>query len=157
MDLNGNIIDQVEYSDAAPWPQEPDGNGPSLTFCDPAEDNNVGENWYASVHVAGQNSQEQTLYATPGEICEFVGVSEPQKNGISIFPNPGNGLFSIDFATGDPRTISIYSLTGKIIFEVQVSEAETVVDLRDRLPGIYMMRATNVRTGEIITKKLIIN
>ncbi|MFP4469127.1 MAG: lamin tail domain-containing protein [Bacteroidales bacterium] len=57
-DAAGNQIDIVIYSDNAPWPTEPDGNGPSLSLLDPELDNNVAENWAASF----QN------FGTPGEL-----------------------------------------------------------------------------------------
>ncbi len=157
MDLSGNIIDQVDYSDAAPWPLEPDGNGPSLTFCYPTEDNNVGELWYASVSLAGQNSQGQDLFATPGEFCEFIGVNEPPRTMLSIYPNPGEGLFSVDFGNTDSRFVKVYNLTGELIFEDQTTGNEMLIDLRDKMPGIYLLHITNKLTGEIVTNKLIIN
>ncbi len=44
----GTTIDRVAYDDAAPWPLEPDGNGPSLELISPTLDNNIGSNWKAS-------------------------------------------------------------------------------------------------------------
>lgn len=67
------VVDSVYYEDIAPWPLEPDGNGPSLTFCDYTLDNALGENWSASIHVAGFNAAGDTLFATPGYGC----IEEP--------------------------------------------------------------------------------
>jgi PKD repeat protein len=41
--------DFVPYTDSAPWPTEPDGNGPSLSLLDPDLDNSLGENWARSI------------------------------------------------------------------------------------------------------------
>ena len=35
MDGDGQIVDELEYSDDAPWPSWPDGEGPSLELIDP--------------------------------------------------------------------------------------------------------------------------
>jgi len=32
IDLKGRVVDEVTYDDAAPWPVEPDGHGPSLSL-----------------------------------------------------------------------------------------------------------------------------
>lgn len=40
-----NVIDQVNYDDASPWPTAPDGNGPSLELRDLSFDNSAAENW----------------------------------------------------------------------------------------------------------------
>ena len=51
------LMDLVEYDDEIPWPNEPDGNGPTLELIDPFSDNNLAENWQASEG-----------YGTPGSI-----------------------------------------------------------------------------------------
>ena len=42
------LVDIVEYEDDFPWPNEPDGNGPTLELIDPNNDNNNPLNWSAS-------------------------------------------------------------------------------------------------------------
>ena len=63
----GAIIDEVTYDDGAPWPGEPDGNGPSLELIDPLVDNSVPTNWGAS--VGGP---------TPGVVNSIAGMAPPQ-------------------------------------------------------------------------------
>lgn len=57
-----NIIDALTYDDVAPWPTEPDGNGPTLALRNPNLDNSLGENWAAS-----------QSHGTPGKI-NFIQV-----------------------------------------------------------------------------------
>ena len=45
---NGNIADAVEYGDAAPWPEWPDGQASSLELIDPFLDNSLPGAWAAS-------------------------------------------------------------------------------------------------------------
>ena len=45
---NGNIADSVEYGDAAPWPEWPDGQASSLELIDPFLDNSLPGAWTAS-------------------------------------------------------------------------------------------------------------
>ncbi|MEW6239110.1 MAG: CotH kinase family protein [Candidatus Omnitrophota bacterium] len=47
-DSLGRIVDQVEYGEAAPWPVQADGEGPSLELIDPTKDNNDPFNWRSS-------------------------------------------------------------------------------------------------------------
>ena len=42
------VVDEVSYDDVAPWPNAPDGNGPSLELIDIASDNSVAVSWAAS-------------------------------------------------------------------------------------------------------------
>lgn len=45
----GNEVDALTYDDHAPWPNEADGDGPTLELVDPALDNALPESWQASV------------------------------------------------------------------------------------------------------------
>ena len=47
-DSNGQLVDQVEYNDIAPWPIEPDGTGPTLELINPSLENDMASNWAAS-------------------------------------------------------------------------------------------------------------
>lgn len=62
----GVTVDSVPYSDMAPWPEDGDGTGPSITICDPESENSVGENWHASVHYIAENTNGDAIYGSPG-------------------------------------------------------------------------------------------
>jgi len=53
LDNVGNVIDEVTYDDAAPWPLDPDGLDPSLALLDPSLDNSLPANWAASAAANG--------------------------------------------------------------------------------------------------------
>ena len=64
-----------------PWPEEPDGNGPSLELIDPGYDNSIAESWAYSNN-----------YGTPGKINDSYyheSVSSPWSNtDFILYPNP---------------------------------------------------------------------
>lgn len=65
------ILDQITYVDAAPWPTQPDGTGPSLEIIDPLTDNSVAANWRASTTNTGKTYGTPTAYsvfASPGAL-----------------------------------------------------------------------------------------
>lgn len=65
-DNNNNIIDEVTFDDASPWPTAPDGDGPSLVLCDVNSDNNNGNNWTVSTTDVGVVINGKDLYGSPG-------------------------------------------------------------------------------------------
>lgn len=67
--LNGSIVDSVQYSNIAPWPTEPWGNGPSLVLCDPSKDNSDPANWSAATTALGAVVNGKELYGSPGSGC----------------------------------------------------------------------------------------
>lgn len=66
----GNAYAYVDYDDGGDWYPVTDGEGPSLTFCDPELDNNDPANWAASTLLAGIN-EEEGFYCTPMAGCNF--------------------------------------------------------------------------------------
>jgi len=56
----GNIADVVPYDDLSPWPEEPDGTGPSLELIDPVLDNALPANWKPSNEDGGTPGQANT-------------------------------------------------------------------------------------------------
>lgn len=63
---SGTQIDSVDYKNAAPWPLEAAGNGPSIVLCDPNADNNVGTNWQAATTPTGYFVAGKEVKANPG-------------------------------------------------------------------------------------------
>ncbi len=98
----GMIVDSVRYSDVAPWPTEPDGDGPSLTFCDPGLDNGLGENWDFSIEFAAINADGDTIWASPAAGCSSWPVADFEAD-ITIVTTGGSVNFT-DLSTGDPDT-----------------------------------------------------
>lgn len=63
----GGVIRDIEYNDKYPWPEAPDGSGPSIVLVSPETipDGNMGTNWRSSVGALGS--------AGVGDGVPFVG------------------------------------------------------------------------------------
>jgi len=72
----GITVDSVPYEDAAPWPIDADGDGPSITICDPGTENSVGDNWHASVNFLAVNANNDSIFGSPGmapaPVADFI-------------------------------------------------------------------------------------
>ncbi len=68
LDANGELVDMVEYNDAAGWPEIADGEGPSLSLCDLESDNSQPESWGFSTTNTNviSGGSGNFIYATPG-------------------------------------------------------------------------------------------
>jgi hypothetical protein len=92
-DALGNMRAEVTYDDGGLWPVEPDGYGPSLTFCNASMDNNDPAYWSPSTKFAGLNASGDAVYGTPGAGCNVAEVLPMLYsggwNGISSNLEPG--------------------------------------------------------------------
>ncbi len=102
MDSEGTEIDAVSYSDAAPWPENADGDGPSLTLCDPSSDNSLGENWIASTEFAGLNDEDMLVLAKPGAPCG-TGNLAADFDALETELSVGGTATFIDLTSGGPQ------------------------------------------------------
>jgi len=62
-----------------------------------------------------------------------------QLNELIIYPNPNNGLFSIDFPSNQNRIITIFDISGKTIFEKSINKSNLSIDISDYENGLYLL------------------
>lgn len=85
-----------------------------------------------------------------------TGLKDILNNTIKIYPNPGNGLFSIEFSTQMENKIKVTDLGGRTILKGRNSSVGFFqLDLRNRKEGIYLLYIEEVDSGTIHTFKLI--
>ena len=81
-------------------------------------------------------------------------LNEFSTNNVKLYPNPTNGLFTVDVSFSGSKTIRVTDLTGKVIKEVSTSNDSVQFNQIDVSSGVYLVAViTEVGT---ITKKLII-
>ncbi len=88
-----------------------------------------------------------------------LGEQNQAINNVTIYPNPGNGLFSIKFK--DPPVsdvhVRIFDMQGREIFKnnYEPSKNITLNDLKSLRPGLYLIRIADI-TGMLHKEKVIV-
>lgn len=109
-DSHGLLVDSVVYGDGPPWPQEADGDGPTLELRHPDLDNALPEHWVASLSAGG----------TPGGIN---GANNPRGPRESVpfalsesTPNPFYTIvgFDLDLGRSSRATLKVYNALGQL-------------------------------------------
>lgn len=140
----------------------------------------AGNQWYyEGTEIPGATGQTY-LPAKSGNyycIVTLNGCSSPASNvinvimtgmhdtgieaAISLFPNPGNGLFTLQIRTGKPEifTVRVFNDLGVMITEAIVLEVngtiEKSLDLRSAANGVYTITIRNGHSS--IVKKAVIS
>ncbi|MEX2605467.1 MAG: CotH kinase family protein, partial [Gracilimonas sp.] len=141
-DLSGVMVDSVEYDDVAPWPFEADGNGYSLELNDPFLDNELGENWDASLQYMGTPTTKNGII-TSNELENEIPTS------ISLnqnYPNPFNPTTVISFQLNENSEVSLQ------VFDMLGRRVATLIDGERRSAGVHQVSfdANNLASGMYI-------
>jgi len=108
-DNQNRIIDSLTYDDEAPWPLEPDGNGPTLELKDPDSDNALAESWI-SFDGHGTPGMRNVTHIDDGKTISDYDIRQN-------YPNPFNSGTTIEYSlTFDSHVeIIIYNVRGQAI------------------------------------------
>ena len=74
---------------------------------------------------------------------------------LKLFPNPTNKYLNINRETKEPIIVSMYDMTGKIIFSNVFQSKEIIIDLSKFQNGIYNLKtiSNGLHNSTLIIKK----
>jgi hypothetical protein len=119
----------------------------------------------AQTFVASDNGAYAVViekdFCTDTTECFFinsVGIQESQRtlNGIKCYPNPTNGLFTLAQLSEKPNNLDVVILNslGAQIFQLQLTEMTTTIDISEFADGVYFVQVTDGE--ELWVEKLIL-
>lgn len=107
--------------------------------------------------LAGFNGVAETYYYVDDfkviDLGHTVGISAPLKSELSIFPNPSKDVVTINSAT-NLKQIIIYDISGKIIFQENLTGTRYQFSTVHMQAGIYNIQLTTETT--INMEKLVV-
>lgn len=77
----------------------------------------------------------------------ILNIEETEKPVLSVFPNPTDGILSIDFMNSAkrPDVIEVYDVLGKLIYKDEFFKITNQMDLSHLNNGIYILRSRNLQ------------
>ncbi len=136
LDGFGNLIDEVEYSNTAPWP-DANANGKYIQLTDVNLDNNVGTNWVASTDALFTN---------------VTASEEDNSVALEIYPNPVED--KINVTTSSPRaTLQLHDLQGRLLETIQIDRNSTTFSMNHYATGVYLLHVAT--QGKTVVRKVI--
>ncbi len=74
-------------------------------------------------------------------------------DNIKLYPNSANSMLNIEILEGSYDEITIFSTSGKLIYEGESDVNKLSVDVSDLASGMYFVRF--VSNGKAVTKRFI--
>ncbi len=135
IECNGVVIDSIQWDNGATFPN-PNGASMYLLYDKyNSVDNDNGANWAVSTAPYGDGD-----FGTPGtgDTGSSVDVNK-EVSSCKIYPNPATDFISISSEISISR-IDIYSYSGALIKQLNVSGNKAVINISDLNAGIYFVQ-----------------
>lgn len=82
-----------------------------------------------------------------------VGLDEATLEGISIYPNPSNGIVNVSVVKNEEVSITVYDMLGQVVL-TKIADGTTSIDLTGNGTGMYMVKVSN-NNGSIVERVVI--
>lgn len=73
-------------------------------------------------------------------------TEESAKPGFNIYPNPATNQITIQNNNKILGNLTIYDVSGKIVYQKFVGNSKTLIDVQKLLPGVYYLRSDQMET-----------
>jgi hypothetical protein len=99
-----------------------------------------------SDNAPGCSNEEEVKAA-----CEAVSVYNPEMDDVfSIYPNPASTQVVIESSVRPIKShLSIINLNGQELFNQQITESKTFLDISNLTEGVYLIKITSDKAFEI--------
>jgi hypothetical protein len=72
-------------------------------------------------------------------VALLTGVEIPEITLVRIYPNPTDGLVTLEFETAAARHITISAISGKTLARETANDQTVVVDMNNYPAGVYLL------------------
>ncbi len=136
---NPNLILRIKFAAAANGSGNPNGLS--------------GNNRFDNIVVEGDTTtaKPQAVVAPPATGIDLINYTALN---CSVYPNPAHGSVNIASTGIGAKQVSIYDRMGKLVYDIQISEENDLIQLNNLSSGIYMLKISNGQ--ETVTSKLIV-
>lgn len=165
IDANSNISDYYYAVGTTPgasnikaWTNIPSGSTTSITVTGLTLVQS--QIYYVSLQSENFAGMRSSILTTDGQVYHNAVTSVKNIDNeldLNIFPNPNNGQFEISYSSlTDLKTkIKVLDVLGKVVYQTELSNNRTTIDLTDQAEGIYYVILIN-ESHNSISKKIIV-
>ena len=105
---------------------------------------------YTLIGTDANGCSNTTTYELNVTSC--VGLKNVTKtaSGISVYPNPNNGAFTVEVVKGSLHSVELTDVTGRLILAKNSVDSKVSFDLSNYSNGIYYVKVSTPNTSEVI-------
>ena len=109
--------------------------------------------------ISGNGSMNVNCLMIVGQWFECrpaaTGINETISQNILLYPNPGNGIFTLQCNNAEPKSIIVQNLLGNTIYQSgNTIASNTEIDLRNYAVGVYIVKV-QMQSGQVFVEKVV--
>ena len=111
----------------------------------------------SAITALSSMEEEVLLSAIPDTVVidpNKVGIVEPEQLDVSVYPNPSNGMVTIEGITEQTK-VSVMNSIGQVVFRTSLESDKTRLDLSHLNNGIYILKLETDKTVGVERLRLI--
>jgi hypothetical protein len=70
--------------------------------------------------------------------------------GLSIYPNPNNGVFTVELKNGSIKTFEVMDVTGKVVASETTGDDSSEMSIRELPAGVYYLRVRSDNAVQVV-------
>lgn len=108
--------------------------------------------YFTSAHTGYAVGSNGTIY----KYSSSTGLAEDLSSSVvSVYPNPGNGIFTLQCNNTEPKSIIVQNLMGNTVYQSSNTIAtNTEIDLRSYAVGVYVVKV-QTQSGEVFVERVV--
>lgn len=88
-------------------------------------------------------------------VANCTGIEESLSSaGLEVYPNPAQDVLYIKLSDTDTYTVTVYNMTGNLVYSGKTSEMLHAIDLREFSKGLYILNVSSLQ-GQLSKKILV--
>jgi PKD repeat protein len=95
-----------------------------------------------------------TVTSTQTVTISVTGIDTYSQEAFSVYPNPSNGLFTVNMNTAAKTIVEVYNVIGEVVYSTQLANNTALVDLSNYSAGVYSMKVISENTT--IVKQIVL-
>ncbi|MGB1103859.1 MAG: T9SS type A sorting domain-containing protein [Crocinitomicaceae bacterium] len=72
-------------------------------------------------------------------VISNVGIGSNESEVFRVFPNPNNGIFTIELSGNDNMALTVINPLGQVVRKATLNKQINVINLNDMMPGTYVL------------------
>lgn len=84
------------------------------------------------------------------EPCTGIKNISGASNRVSVYPNPSNGVFTVELNNSLNKTIEVVDVTGRVVSATQTTNATTEVNISALSNGVYYIKVKSENSTDVL-------